>query len=515
MKRQHPIVLVVDDQWGRDDDPMMQQRYASLDVQWCKSSAESSPGKYSADEALDQIKKIQPDVILLDMMFGRNFPRLGLQILERIRKIHPYLPVIMFTAVKSREDSELVVRCMELGANEFLEKPPTRERMKEVLECYTSPESDGTIYGDSPAIRALRADIARIALAARATVIIYGEIGVGKTLVARALQRFGARREGPFVHLNLADIHVDTVESKLFGHERGAFTSAVERHIGALEQADGGVLFLDEIASAPIAVQKKLLVALQERRFSRVGGTAEIKSDFQLVCASNELLEPLQVTGRMREDFVSRIATVRLVVPPLRERRSDVRMLAERYLLSLLRDPAIYESYPGRLFSKDSLGRMELYRWPHNIRELQDRIQNALIFSRHEEIDIGLLDIDPGQTAPTPGQAFEPELSVDPGVWVQDRLMAELKLAVKAKRYVEVDQGKGPKWRRSFMRLLYPLHASQNPRGCFDLVVRLTEGPWGSFALLKNPEALALIDELCPPNERRKFQAEREKRRKK
>lgn len=493
MNNNAPPILLIDDQWGRTDDPMIPERYGQLPFRWLLESAEESPDKFSAQKALKRIRQEQPKVVLLDVMFGRKQPRLGVEILEQIRAEFPSLPVIIFTSLESEENRELVVRCMELGANEYLEKAPSAAQMQTVLNVYTGGNSDKATYGNTAAVRNLRALIARVALAGNTNVLIYGESGTGKELVARSIHRQGPRRQSPFVALNCAFLELETLESELFGHEAGSFTGARVRRVGLLEHANGGVLFLDEIANMPHSLQGKLLRALQERRFRRMGSNAEIESDFQLVCATNRKPEQLVKDGKLREEFYYRVAAVTLHVPPLRERREDVPFLAEMFLRKL-KEHEGYAAYPGERFSSDSLRRMQLYDWPGNVREVENIVERSLILSKEESIEIGNLSV----TLPSSGQpAAIPEsvsLPASPASWERERLLSELKLAIQAKRHVQ--SYKGGQWKAEFMRLMYPECKAANAKGFDDLIKRLTQGPWGSPKLRDDADITRLLDEL-------------------
>jgi DNA-binding NtrC family response regulator len=490
-------ILLIDDQWGRANDPMIRERYGKLalssDFQWALESAEEPSGIYSVEKAIARIRQDQPAVVLLDVMFGRKQPRLGVEILERIRVEFPVLPVVMFTSVKSDEDRELVVRCLELGANEYLEKPASAAQMETVLNAYTSKESDKAIYGNSGAIRGLRSKIARTAFSGQTNVLIYGESGTGKELVARAIYRQGPRKAGPFVPLNCAFLESQILESELFGHERGAFTGATTEHNGLLRSANGGVLFLDEIANMPHSLQGKLLRAIQERCFRRVGGNTEIKSNFQLVCATNRPPEQLVKDGKLREDFFYRVAAVTLQVPPLRERREDVPFLVEMFLRKCKEHDGL-ATYPGERFSDDSLRRMQLYDWPGNVREVENVVERSLIFSKDALIEVENLSA----ATRTPGSPNSVEeavaLSASPVAWERERLLSEIKFAVQAKKHVQ--SYKGGQWKAEFMRLMYPECKAANAKGFDDLIKRLTQGPWGSPKIRNNIEIKRLLDEL-------------------
>ena len=482
-----PRVLVIDDQWGQPDQPLIRERYSRVACSWLLESAETAPGVFTAKRALERVRTERPDLVLLDMIFGQDSARLGLEILEDIRGEFPVLPVLIFTSIDSKKERDLVVRCMELGANEYLEKAPSVERMQEVLDTYLKRDNRQTIYGNSQPLRRLRADIARASLGGRASIFVTGESGTGKELVAATLHRLGPRREGPLVAFNCAFQDSALLESELFGHRKGAFTGALHERTGLLAEANGGVLFLDEVASMPVELQGKLLRALETKSFRPLGMNRTVEADFQLVCATNEPAERLIEERRLRADFYYRVATITLRVPPLRERREDIGLLAEMFLRRYLDDEG-YAGYRGRRFSAASLQRMQEYAWPGNVRELRNTVERSLILSRHPEIELQLSQ----QPAAEPGSA--PDLSADVREWELTRLRAEVSLAVQVKRQVQARKGR--QWRAEFMRLMYPRVKAANAKGFSDLLRRLTTGPWGSPELRSDPVAGPLLAEL-------------------
>jgi len=215
------------------------------------------------------------------------------------------------------------------------------------------------------------------------TVLIRGETGTGKELVARGIQRLGVRKEGPFVSVALTDINPETITSELFGHEKGAFTGAVARYHGFFEQAHKGVLFMDEIGDLPHDIQVKLLRVLDQKRFRRMGGTEDISVDVQMVTATNRPLEEMIKDGRFREDLYYRLKVFEIHLPPLRERRSDIQLLAE-YFLHQIRSKG---RTPAKGFTDDANGMMLNYRWPGNVRELKSVVESAALRCRLEGME--------------------------------------------------------------------------------------------------------------------------------
>ena len=295
----------------------------------------------TAAACLEGLERTLPDVLCLDI----QMPDLdGMEALERVLSVHPDLPVLMLTA----ETSVLtVVEAMKRGAYDYLSKPLDRTRLVTAIRNAAERHQlalrlvelerearggtfDG-IIGRSTAMRGLFRQLDRVARA-DISVLIHGESGTGKELVAAALHQRSARSKGPFVAINCAAIPESLQESELFGHEKGAFTGALTRHLGRFEQANGGTLFLDEVGELSLGLQAKLLRVLQERRFHRVGGAAETHSDFRVVAASHKDLRDEVAAHRFREDLYFRLAVFDLEVPPLREREGDIPILTA-YLL--------------------------------------------------------------------------------------------------------------------------------------------------------------------------------------
>jgi DNA-binding NtrC family response regulator len=319
----------------------------------------------------------------------------GLDLLLKIREIRPQAPVIVVTASDSVED---VVTAMKRGATDYLTKPVDIQRMivslangaklvrqqREISRLRSDVKEAHALehlVGSSPAMEQLR-HLIRQAASSDATVLIVGESGTGKELVAQALHYGSPRASGPFIDVNSAALTESLLESELFGHERGAFTNAIARREGKFEQADGGSLFLDEIGDMPLSTQAKVLRALQERCFQRVGGEEKVSVDVRVICATNRNLDDAVAKGAYRMDLFYRINVFAIEVPPLRARKSDIPDLARHFLararrLAKHRPEGISEAAVEILCRHD---------WPGNVRELQNAIERALVVCSENEI---------------------------------------------------------------------------------------------------------------------------------
>jgi DNA-binding NtrC family response regulator len=364
-----PRVLVVDDEAAvRESLRMLLKGECEVEV------------AHDVDSALLAISKSAPDLILLDVVMPR---RSGLELLAELSERGIDRPVIVLTATNT---ISVAVQAMKLGAADFLTKPFELEALRikvrqllehrrladEVLRLREEVEDRqqlGRLVGRSRVMREIFRSIERVARA-RATVLVTGESGTGKELVARALHDLSERAAGPFVAINCGAIPRDLLESELFGHERGAFTGASDRRVGRFEAASGGTLLLDEIGELETSVQVKLLRALQERVIERLGSSQTIAVDVRVVAATNRDLEREVADGRFRSDLYYRINVVPLHLPPLRERREDVRLLAETFLVRAGED--------ATRLSAGARAALEDYSWPGNVRELENAIEHGL-----------------------------------------------------------------------------------------------------------------------------------------
>jgi len=371
-----PNILIVDDEFSVRD---------SL-CSWFQKDGYRCVVAENATTALRALEQQRFDVALFDIkMPGMD----GIALQERVHGIDPQLAVIMITAFASVETA---VQALKHGAFDYVTKPIDPDELSHLVqraleqrrlreenaqlrgtidEMIGEPE---TMIGESAAMQqvmALVADVART----EATVLIRGESGTGKELVARAIHARSARRYFPIIPVNCGSLPEELLESELFGHEKGAFTGARQRRKGRIEMADGGTLFLDEIGAIPLRMQIDLLRVLETHEYTRVGGSRPAKSDFRVVCATNEDLEQAVAEGRFREDFYYRINVFPIDLPPLRQRRGDITLLARHFVARFARqmDKRIVEIEPA------ALEQLERWDWPGNVRELSNAIERAMV----------------------------------------------------------------------------------------------------------------------------------------
>ena len=378
-----PVVLIVDDEKNTRDGLARALR-RSYEVLVAESGA----------TALNLLSEKPVDVMLSDLrMPGMD----GMTLMQRALANSPQLICILLTAYGNIETA---VDAMRHGATDFLTKPVNLEQLEMVLkrvlrsrraetenielhEQLDSKFGMENIIGSSPEMQQIFDTVRQVA-ASRATVLIQGESGTGKELIAKAIHRLSPRKNGAFVPVHCAALSSTLLESELFGHEKGAFTGAAERRKGRFELADGGSLFLDEIGEVDASVQVKILRALEERRFERVGGQESIDVDTRLIAATNRDLKKMVADGTFREDLYYRLYVVVIHLPALRERTSDIPMLLKHFLDG-------FNQENGRAiegFSPDALDLLMAYRWPGNVRELRNVVEQMVVLSRSQRIGV-------------------------------------------------------------------------------------------------------------------------------
>src|SRR5256885_1277743 len=375
-------VLVVDDETAIREAIRMTLEYESYRVDEARSG----------QDGIDKATKTPYDAILLDI----KMPVLdGIEVLENLKQQKVATPVIM---VSGHGDIQTAVECTKRGAFDFLEKPLNRDKLllsvrnavrtqkleEENIELRDRVERDYQIVGDSPPIKELRAQI-ELAAPTKATVLIQGESGSGKELVAREIHRRSSRANGMFVQVNCAAIPEELIESELFGHEKGSFTGAVRKQTGKFVAADGGTIFLDEIGDMSLRTQAKVLRVLQEGEVEPVGSATVIKVDVRVIAATNKDLTEEIRAGRFREDLYYRLSVIPVRTPPLRERKDDIPLLAQHFATLFSQE---YNKHPKK-FTPAALKALQDSSWRGNVRELRNMIERLVIMVPADTIDIG------------------------------------------------------------------------------------------------------------------------------
>ena len=371
------IILII------DDDAQLRKSFNKLLIEEGYDIETASSGEMG----LEMVNKNFPDLVILDMKLpGMN----GLETFKAIHDIEPKLPVIIMTAYGT---TETAIEATKMGAFDYLLKPFDIPEMltiiKQALEAgrfMRSPvEMDAApdktlreaIIGRSGLMQEVYKAIGRVS-STDVSVLIRGDSGTGKELVARAVYQHSLRLDKPFLIINCVAIPKNLLESELFGYEKGAFTGAVHRRVGKIEQAHGGTIFLDEIGDMPISLQAKILRLLQEKSIERLGGRETIPVDVRIIAATNRDLEAALAAGRFREDLYYRLKVVTIWLPPLCERPDDISLLAEYFLSGYATELRIEN--PG--ITKKAISALTNYSWPGNVRELGNIIQKILIFNR-------------------------------------------------------------------------------------------------------------------------------------
>ncbi|MBW2064049.1 MAG: sigma-54-dependent Fis family transcriptional regulator [Deltaproteobacteria bacterium] len=379
-----------------DDDPAHRTMLRTLLTGWDYQVTEADDGS----TAIERVREQAFDLILMDI---RMIKISGLQALAEIKAFNPAIPVIIMTAYSSVETA---VEALKKGAYDYLTKPLDFDELRLIIdramdhrklkeENRLLRESLGShfdrqnIIGRSAAMSSLLKTVAQVA-PTEATVLLKGESGTGKELIAGAIHFNSLRKDGPFVKLNCAAITETLLESELFGHERGAFTGAHRRKEGRFVQAHGGTLFLDEISEMSLSMQVKLLRVLQEREITRVGGEDVIKVDVRIIAATNKDLMEEMAAGRFREDLYYRLNVVTLTVPPLRERKEDIPLLAQHFLHMF----AERNRKQIKGFTPQAMDWLLKYDWPGNVRELMNAVERGVVLSRSDYLDIQDLPLD-------------------------------------------------------------------------------------------------------------------------
>jgi two-component system nitrogen regulation response regulator NtrX len=406
-----PRLLVIDDEAAIRDSLKMILEYDGYEVLTAATG----------EDGIAQAEREAPDLLFLDVkMPGMD----GLEVLQRLRHLVEATPVVV---ISGHGTVSTAVEATKLGAFDFIEKPLETERLlvtvrnaldsrrlrTENRSFRRDAEKRYQIVGDSPLLARVRESMAKAAPTS-ATVLIWGESGVGKELVARAIHRESLRRDGPFVQVNCAAIPDELIESELFGHEKGSFTGASDRQIGKFEQADKGTIFLDEVGDMSLKTQAKVLRVLQEQELERLGSNRIIKVDVRVIAATNKNLEEEIIKGTFREDLFYRLNVIPIHVPPLRERKDDMAALIRHFADFFARE----NNFKRKTFTVAAMERLKQHHWRGNIRELRNFVERIIIMSPGDQIDVrDLPDFSgsrppdshvPASLAPLPGQTAPP-----------------------------------------------------------------------------------------------------------
>jgi two-component system, NtrC family, nitrogen regulation response regulator NtrX len=376
-----PRILVIDDEASIRDSLRVTLEYADYEV----------IGAATGQDGLALAERESPDLVLLDIkMPGTD----GMEVLNRLHARDETLPIIM---ISGHGTTSTAVDAVKMGAEDFLDKPFDTDvllfRIEKVLKLRQQRDENRSLkkaievrhqmIGDSSALKQVMAAVGRAA-PTNATVLIQGESGVGKELVARTIHRNSLRGRERFVQVNCAAIPEELIESELFGHEKGSFTGATEKQVGKFEQADRGTIFLDEVGDMSPKTQAKVLRVLQEGEVERLGSARTIKVDVRIIAATNKNLEEEIEKGHFREDLYFRLAVIPIQVPPLRERPEDIPLLVRHYLDYFARENNVR---PKRI-SQGALEAMQRFRWKGNIRELSNTVERLMIMTAGETIDV-------------------------------------------------------------------------------------------------------------------------------
>ncbi len=343
-----------------------------------------------------ELEQAQPTVVMTDIRMPGDD---GLVVLEKLQESHPDMPVVVMTA---HSDLDTTVKAFQGGAFEYLPKPfdidealTTVDRaLRHAAENKQGSQQARTakvpeIIGEAPAMQDVFRAIGRLS-SSSVSVLLTGETGTGKELVARALHKHSPRADKPFIALNMAAIPADLIESELFGHERGAFTGADKKRMGRFEQANGGTLFLDEIGDMPLSVQTRLLRVLAEGQFYPVGAHQPVEVDVRVIAATHRSLEALVAKGQFRDDLYHRLNVIRLKLPPLRERKNDIPKLIEHFLESAANELNV----AVKNLSKDAVTTLKRYRWPGNVRQLENTCRWLTVMAPGQRVGVDDLPDD-------------------------------------------------------------------------------------------------------------------------
>lgn len=358
----------------------------SLEVFLCEEGYEALTAE-TGEEGLQKVSESRPEIVLLDL----KLPDLdGIQVLRKIKDIDRDISVIIITAYGQIKTA---VETMRLGAYDYINKPLNLGELRIIIEKALENlglkrqirrESYGfwDIIGDSPEMRKIYQMVGKVASGNTTTVLIRGETGTGKGLLARTIHSNSQRNTKPFIKINCNALPDNLIESELFGHETGAFTDAKSLKKGLIEEADGGTMFLDEIGDLPLTTQTKLLDVIEEKTFRRIGGTKDLSVDIRIIASTNRNLEEAVKEGKLRKDFFYRLEVVPIYLPPLRERKGDIPLLVKHFLKRYSQEL----SKKVKSLSNETMERLIHYHWPGNVRELKNLIERTYLLENGEVI---------------------------------------------------------------------------------------------------------------------------------
>lgn len=394
----HSILIIDDDTLLADNIRLYLERY-----QWETHVA------YTAEDGLKKLEELRPDVVLTDFMLPRKN---GIDVINEAKLIDPALKIVMMTG---EGNIDIAVDAMKAGANDYVAKPVSLAELKVVLDnllgqaqvektmaVMNRRQANGAsldaIIGESAPMLAMKAKVKQVLAVEKSmkdgqlpSILIGGETGTGKGLLARAMHYDGMHSNKPFIEINCASLPANLLESELFGHEKGAFTDAKERRIGLVEAAEGGTLFLDEIGEIDLGIQAKLLKLLEEKTVRRIGSVRERKVNIRIISATNQDLEKMVREGRFRSDLFFRLRVITLSQPPLRSLGQDILRMAESFLQTHARQ----YGKKGLRFTPEAEDLMLSYGWPGNVREMRNMLEQCVLLAQGQEIDADQLTICP------------------------------------------------------------------------------------------------------------------------
>lgn len=480
-------ILVIDDEIGSvrsSRHKSFKQNYGEMGCEWAFCDSRDEDGNFSVDIAIEFVRlNLDTSIILLDIMFGSQ-DRLGLKILEKIKDIFPYIPVLMLTSVS---DSEIRDRCLRKAETYLIKDTFSKEELNKEIQHYAIPSKD-RIVGSSEKIREIRKKILGYAASQKQAVLITGATGTGKELTARNIHRLSERRSGTFIALNCAQINESLKGSELFGHVRGAFTGADKDRIGNIEAADGGTLFLDEIGSMHKDLQASILRVIEDGFVTRVGENRVRNVNVRIIAATNSDLSQMVAEGSFREDLFYRLCGLTVNLPELKERASDIPELVD-YWLSFWH----YRDYPSDLpfrISRKAIDFLMVYSWPGNVRQMVQALGSAIVecykIRNEPEIDVKHLplyirDSDIPSSVTVPGVRDLPTLPENRDEWANYRSLWEMRFVCQALARF------GSNSKRT-IKSLFPNIDNPSETYLRRLAYNLVEGTWGNREIMKDPK---------------------------